>query len=233
MNYRQLGNGGAFDYKSVNSSFIIENEDKYLLFDCGYSVYAELRRLDEDLNENFNLDKLTSVYISHMDDDHIGSIKTLIFYMFFVKGKKLDIHAVDEVATYLHEYLERLSKYMNFMDQHQGNFRINDIQCEPTETEHHETCYGLIMSVPDNNYRKAIYITGDTKALTSIRNVINNIDNTYRSYVVFHDYSNWDDEENQVHACKSGTDRLYSDTTRSRVQWYHNNEPLNNKWQTV
>ena len=33
---KQLGNGGAFDYLSVNSSFLIEStKESYFLFDCG------------------------------------------------------------------------------------------------------------------------------------------------------------------------------------------------------
>ena len=51
---KQLGNGGAFDYLSTNSSFLIESTKKsYFLFDCGYSVYAELRRQDSYLPDQF------------------------------------------------------------------------------------------------------------------------------------------------------------------------------------
>ena len=40
---KQIGNGGAFDYKSVNSSFLIDTgNDSYFLFDYGHSVFAEL-----------------------------------------------------------------------------------------------------------------------------------------------------------------------------------------------
>lgn len=59
---KQIGNGGAFDYKSVNSSFLIDTgNDSYFLFDCGHSVFAELRR-QHDAGE-IDLKKLKYVYI--------------------------------------------------------------------------------------------------------------------------------------------------------------------------
>ena len=78
IKYKQLGNGGAFDYGQCNSSFLIESNNEYLLFDCGYSVFGELRKQDADINTTVDLAKLTTIYISHMDDDHMGSLKSLI-----------------------------------------------------------------------------------------------------------------------------------------------------------
>ena len=101
---KQLGNGGAFDYKLTNSSFLIQTkEESYFLFDCGYSVYAELRKQDE-VGE-IDLNKLKYIYISHMDDDHMGSLKTLIYYMFFILKKRVHIIAYDVVFKELQTYL--------------------------------------------------------------------------------------------------------------------------------
>ena len=91
MRIRQLGNGGAFHFKQINTSFLI-SLDNYddgdvdngtkLLFDCGRNVVDKLDELAE--KEEFNYSNLKYVYISHMDDDHIGSLKSLIYYMFFM-----------------------------------------------------------------------------------------------------------------------------------------------------
>ena len=95
MKIKQIGNGGAFNYKETNSSFLIENNRKYLLFDCGHSVYQKLRELEEA--SEISLKDLKAVYISHFDDDHIGSLKTLIYYQYFINNIIMDIINADVV----------------------------------------------------------------------------------------------------------------------------------------
>ena len=109
MKIKQIGNGGAFNYKETNSSFLIENNDKYLLFDCGHSVYQKLRELDE--SKEILLKDLQAVYISHFDDDHIGSLKTLIYYQYFVNQIILDIIVAEELYHEMNIFLKGLDGY--------------------------------------------------------------------------------------------------------------------------
>ena len=243
MQIKQIGNGGAFDYQSVNSAFLIENNDEYLLFDCGYSVYAELRRQDEA--GDIDLKKLTSIYISHMDDDHIGSLKTLLYYQYFVNGITTKVYAVQAVFDEIEELFSKTNTKLE-----NGKFvpaeivevkrlysfdrdTIIGLDLMPAKCYHHTVCYGIVVASKKANHLHGIYISGDTKATTTIRNIMNEMDNIYANYLLFHDFSNWDCEGSQVHACKSDTERLYSSEVLANVNWYHNNADFNGDWQTI
>ena len=241
MTYKQLGNGGAFDFDQCNSSFLIENNDKYLLFDCGHSVFAELRKQDLDINNTVDLSKLTSVYVSHMDDDHIGSLKRLIYYMYFAKGVKLEILYPVDIGEAFTNYLsdidsvtEDVTKVPKLLFNLIGissdnSLVVNGLSICLANTDHVKSCFGLIMV----DGQEALYITGKTRASVEIRNTIDNLHNIYPHVVVFHDYSELDCPDNQVHACLSDTTKLYSDTTRSRYTKYNTGQPFDGQWKQL
>lgn len=239
MRYKQLGNGGAFNYQMPNSSFLIENNNKYLLFDCGYSVYDKLRR--QDANKEIDLKKLNSIYISHMDDDHMGSLKTLLYYQYFVNGITTTVYAHKEVHVMLRnmfsgfntkkengEYVFANIMILTEVPHNNKNFQINGMWVNPTYTDHHTECYGLYAEV---EHESCIYITGDTKALPSIAHDMDLLAQVYGDrFVMFHDFSNWDNEGSQVHACKTDIERIYGKITDPRVKWYHNDEYFDGNW---
>jgi len=236
IKYKILGNGGAFDYNQCNSSFLIGQNEEYLLFDCGYSVFAELRKQDADININLDLKKLTTVYISHMDDDHIGSLKALIYYQYFINNIKIQVTCHSNLIPSLLEYLSDINYSMvDGINTETDIVRVNNIpswnklRLNKTPTNHGKPCFGLVIESKDS----ALFITGDTKATTKIRHIIDNLHNSYPKVKVFHDYSNWDCEPSQVHACLTDITELYSDTTRSRYTKYHTGEPFNSNWQII
>ncbi len=236
VKFKQLGNGGAFDYNQCNSSFLIEQNEEYLLFDCGYSVFAELRKQDADMNINLDLKKLTTVYISHMDDDHMGSLKALIYYQYFVNGIVTEVIGHPDVLELLEAYLSDMNYSMQIgvntsttIVKLSPKITLGELKLAFTDTVHGKPCFGLVVESKDS----ALFITGDTKATTKIRHIIDNLHNSYPKVKVFHDYSNWDCEPSQVHACLTDTTELYSDTTRSRYTKYHTGESFNNNWQTI
>ena len=234
---KQLGNGGAFDYLSTNSSFLIEStKNSYFLFDCGYSVYAELRRQDE-LKE-IDLNKLKYIYISHMDDDHMGSLKTLIYYMFFILKKRIHILAYAGVFKELKTYLSDIDGYVeNDVKIKDSLFNLIEItfsKCctidsftiESTYARHFKECYGLKFKLDRDN---EFIISGDTKAEQTLANKL-----SYNSVkFAFHDYSNWNQEDCQVHCCESDFKRIYFDENRqNKIIKYHNNEEFNGSWRS-
>ena len=236
IKYKQLGNGGAFDYGQCNSSFLIESNNEYLLFDCGYSVFGELRKQDADINTTVDLAKLTTVYISHMDDDHMGSLKSLIYYQYFVNNIITEIVAHPQILEFLKQYLSDIDSVM------QNGLKVpttlvtfaplatwNDLSLGFTETNHGKPCFGLCIESKDS----AMFITGDTKATRTIRTIIDNLHNLYPNVKVFHDYSNWDCEPSQVHACLSNIDAEYSQLTVRRYTKYHTGEPFNSLWHII
>ena len=95
---RVLGSGGAFNTEMTNSSFLIEIDDEVILFDCGYNVFTKLRELEA--TEPDIIQSIDKVIISHMDDDHMGSVKSLIYYRFYVLGLQTTLIIDEKNAGY-------------------------------------------------------------------------------------------------------------------------------------
>lgn len=249
MRIRQLGNGGAFHFKQINTSFLIELENKKLvLFDCGRNVIDKLDALADA--EEFNYSDLKYVYVSHLDDDHIGSLKTLIYYMFFSAGKKIQVITNHKVATDLKIYLKDLDGFYE-----NGN-KINEIlfnlivlpdgaqieidsktKIRSLNADHHTVCMGLALKDETGD----IYLPGDSTA------VFEDVNATTKPRVIFQDFSLWDNIGSQVHCCKERfmTERLSSyfdnynglgDEIRSLyrdVKFCHTGLEFNDQWLTI
>ncbi len=244
---KQIGNGGAFDYKSVNSSFLIDTgNDSYFLFDCGHSVFAELRR-QHDAGE-IDLKKLKYVYISHNDDDHNGSLKTLIYFMYFNFGKRLQIIAVHDFEKDNDVY----GRIVNFTDDIDGFyendqkiaddiynmipidknevFRVDGFSITPLGAFHLKPCYGLTFDcyVEAGEAAQKFVITGDTKAHASIAVALA----SGQIQFAYHDFSNWNKPSSQVHCCESDFEKIYNEDIRSKIIKYHNNAEFVPEWRT-
>ncbi len=85
MNLRFLGVGGAFDPEFGSSSALVESgADTLTLIDCGCTTYLDLRRTGM-------VDRVTHVLITHMHDDHVGSLGSLIYHHYYINGRKLEL----------------------------------------------------------------------------------------------------------------------------------------------
>ena len=93
-----LGSGGAFDINEKNSSALLKTAKGNILIDCGSTVYQEL--IKRSL-----IDRLDYVFITHLHEDHIGSLSTLIHHKYFIDKKKVKIECVPELAQKLKYYL--------------------------------------------------------------------------------------------------------------------------------
>ena len=84
---RFLGTGSAFNPTKVNTSAIYRPyTSTLLLIDCGERVFQKLLN-SAILTEVTNL----YVFITHTHSDHIGSLSTLIHYMYYKKNVKTNI----------------------------------------------------------------------------------------------------------------------------------------------
>lgn len=82
LSIKFLGTGGAFETTFGNSSAIVQVHGQNLLVDCGHSVFPRLMALDL-------VSAVDAVLVTHLHDDHVGSLSTLILYYTLVlqKGK--------------------------------------------------------------------------------------------------------------------------------------------------
>jgi len=244
INIKQIGNGSAFNHKMTNSSFLIKDSNKafMMLFDCGESVFAELRRQDD--NKEINLDELTDVFISHMDSDHIGSIKTLIYYMYFARNKVLRIRFAKSIEDQVSSYLSDINSYKEFGEfvpaqlfikiPFEGESSVSIINflsvintpssyvmIAPIKAYHGKSCFGLSISTNES----IVIITGDTTVSYNSHNIFKDNNNMKKpkKFICFHDFSpNFDQPEKQVHACKTSMEKdYYTPEFLDRVIPYH------------
>lgn len=69
-----VGTGGAFDTRLTNSSAIVHLHGRHLLVDCGHSVFPRLV-------ETGAIHEIDGVLLTHLHDDHVGSLSSLILYL--------------------------------------------------------------------------------------------------------------------------------------------------------
>lgn len=237
MKIKQLGNGGAFDYNMTNSSFLIETEEKeYILFDCGYNVYSELRK--QHKSKDIDLNNLKYVFISHMDDDHMGSLKTLIYYTYFMLNKRIHILCCNKVYDDLVTYLSDIDGFIDYGIKITTNlFTIENVtnrrkiskemEIYPIPAKHFKPCYGLQIFFKQDECKKNIIISADTKYNENISTA-----SSINTLKIFHDYSNWDNENMQVHCCYSDMQK-YENIVKDKIQKYHTGESFNSEWMVM
>ena len=71
MEIKFLGTGGAFDYEKGTSAALIDVAGKTILIDAGFSTI--LKMAEKDLFE-----KIDYILITHLHNDHVGSLPTLL-----------------------------------------------------------------------------------------------------------------------------------------------------------
>ena len=115
MKIRFLGSGGAFDFQYYNSSAILEWKGEQLLIDCGNRIYSRLCEL--------GLAGLPdSVVITHLHDDHAGSLASLLAHRIYVEKSKrpLRIYYSDEfflrlLRDFLSFSIRPIDRYATFL----------------------------------------------------------------------------------------------------------------------
>lgn len=107
-----LGTGGAFEPHLGNSAAVVKLNGKCYLLDCGHTVYGTLVRKDK-------ISGIDGIIMTHLHDDHCGSLSTLLYHYYFLFGIKMCIMVPDEkFQEHLYEYLrysmDDPKKYISF-----------------------------------------------------------------------------------------------------------------------
>lgn len=97
MKLEVLGTNAAFAKEGVNNSFILwDNDGLGILLDCGFSVYQALL-------EKGYAEKLKAVLVSHLHQDHCGSLVNLLDYRYKVLGQTTAVAgAPDDKFMFMH-----------------------------------------------------------------------------------------------------------------------------------
>ena len=86
MKLNFLGTGNAFNPNIGNTSAYFIDKNELFLIDCGESVYRAIINAGVLTNA-----KDIHLMITHTHSDHVGSLGTLVLYLYWVIGKTLKI----------------------------------------------------------------------------------------------------------------------------------------------
>ena len=228
MKVTVIGTGSAFSPENTNTSFVVETKKgQTVLVDCGYNVFGTLKKDYPEL-----LAKIDHVLITHLHDDHIGSLGTLVFYKYFVEGRR-DFFIISTDAIIEDVRIQKIAKgkllkgsvledaafaYLNSISGERGR----SLDVRGINTNHMvEHSVGFVF-LDERNF---IFISGDTKAHAGIELELNKIA-LNRNGIIFHDYSGWDCPSRNVHACANDMEAEYSKEFNDAVQKVHNDDPL-------
>lgn len=188
MKLKPLGVGSAFNSQEYgNNSWYLVRRNKVFMIDCGSTVFNSFKEKKLDKYDSVN------VIITHLHTDHIGSLGTLIEYLFYVKGSKpniiTDIHLRKDLRTLLSISGIEESMY-NLVTNTYENKEVyhSDIVITFLETSHvpQLQSYSLLIDFWDT--QKRIYYSGDANILPNPLTILNEptlaVDHVYIDYSI-------------------------------------------------
>lgn len=97
-----ISTGGAFDYEIGNSAAWVTHQGQQLLLDCGHTVYPRLRTLGL-------ADRMDAILVTHLHDDHVGSLSTLIFHQKHIARNPNKVKLIVPTAVFAGEIAQLLN----------------------------------------------------------------------------------------------------------------------------
>lgn len=143
-----LGKDSGFGEK--NNSAYIDLKDKLILIDCGFTVFGDIRK-------NFDLSKYSTieVIITHLHNDHAGSLSQLILYAWFIYHKKVTVYTN---CINMKIYLEITGTPT---ESYEIKNKAENLKFIKTEHVDYIDAYGFELNI---NGTKIVY-TGDTRTI--------------------------------------------------------------------
>ncbi|MBR3134918.1 MAG: MBL fold metallo-hydrolase [Clostridia bacterium] len=157
-----LGSDAGFGRE--NNSAYIEIENKLILIDCGFTVF-------EKVIDNFNLNSYDDIeiIITHLHNDHAGSLSQIILYAYSICNKKVRVISG----------CEHIDEYLSFCGTPKDAYELvtetDNITMIKTEHTPYLDAYGFQMLINGKN----IIYTGDTNTFNPFLPYINEADELY------------------------------------------------------
>lgn len=151
-------------FGNKNNSAYYEEGNKLIIIDCGFTVFNQLK-------EKFDFNKYSSIniIITHLHNDHAGSLSQFILYLWFVYQKK---------ATVISK-CSKIRDYLEITGTPKDSYELKDDfeNLEFIKTEHVENmdCYGFKIKLGNRN----IVYTGDTAIIEPFLDYIRCADEAY------------------------------------------------------
>lgn len=172
MKLNFLGTGNAFNPNMGNTSaYFIDNDDLFLI-DCGESVYHAI--MNAGLLTNA---KNIHLMITHTHSDHVGSLGTLVLYVYWVLGKTLkiilpvDAAYIKNIKTLLDIFgcLQEMYEIKTPKDYDAKYSNFKTLRYIPTEhCPELDKAFGLIFKSKDD----LTYYSGDTCSIDTLKTLL-------------------------------------------------------------
>ncbi len=141
-----IGSDSGFGLNNTSAYFI--NDKRFVLIDCGFTVFHKVKDIIVNYDE-------IDILITHLHNDHAGSLAQLLSYLYFVHNKKVRIISK----------CERIVDYLDLTATPRESYSLVDgtDYVQVIETEHVKgmDSYGFKINIDGKN----IIYTGDTTTL--------------------------------------------------------------------
>lgn len=155
-----LGGDSGFGENNNSAFYVMGN--KLILIDCGFAIFNKIK---DTLNQFDEYD----VIITHLHNDHAGTLSQLIMYVYYVLGKTVNVISK----------CEKIVDYLDITGTPKDSYSVYNateyVQLIKTEHVKELDSYGMNLKLNDRN----IVYTGDTKTLDSFLPYIGNADELY------------------------------------------------------
>ena len=185
MNIRFLGTGGAFDAHLGNSAAWVELNGINILLDCGHSVYGKLHNLEL-------ADEIDYILITHLHDDHVGSLSTTILHHKHRMEPPRKARFLYPDTHHGRLMKDRLKKYLAFSLMHPKDYiefypleTVPGITAIDTTGHHVADMVSFGFMFEDNNSR-AIY-SGDMGTPRLVFDMLNDFPKDEKPLRIFHE----------------------------------------------
>lgn len=156
--------GSDAGFGDNNNSAYVEVDNQLIIIDCGITVFNAIKN-------KFDFKKYDdiTIVITHLHNDHAGSLSQFIMYLWYVHNKKSKVLSA----------CQNIKQFLTITGTPDEAYSLNsttlNIQFIKTEHVEHIDCYGFCMNVNNKN----IVYTGDTKTLKPFKPYIEKADELY------------------------------------------------------
>ena len=157
-----LGNDSGFGNR--NTSAYIEENNELFIIDCGFTVFNEIKQ-----RFDFTKYKKINIIITHLHNDHAGSLSQLILYLWFIY--KIQANIISNCIN-LKQYLDITG---TVPEAYILKKELDNVKFIKTDHVKYLDSYGIFLIFHD---KKLLY-TGDTCSLSSFLPYIDEIDEFY------------------------------------------------------
>lgn len=219
MELKFLGRGSAFNVKEGNTAAYFIDDDQLFLIDCGEDVFSKLKQ-----KSLLGRVRTVNLMITHTHSDHIGSLGSLVLYLYFVLHRPLKIILPDndEYEKTIEQILQGFGCTEEMYDlvhdtQYDEKYKtFSGVRYVKTWHCAELMSFGLIFTTKDG----LVYYSGDTKEIRNLHHLLSKGVQIARAYIDVTSVKN----SNGAHLFVGNLAMVVPEDLRKRIYCMHFND---------